>query len=167
MKKIVVLMIIVALILLGKKGYGYVRKFRHSKRLKVGFSGINFPKLKLSNLISDVPVSVGLNIGNFSPSVFTISQISIDVLDNENNLIAEPQSPLSQSIQLDPNQNNTFPLSYLISTQKIKQIIKKAGGIASVGANYLTSGSYGIPLLLKGFVVAEGLKIEINQSITV
>ena len=160
-------MIIVALILLGKKGYGYVRKFRHSKRLKVAFSGIKFPKLKLSNLISDVPVSVGLNIGNFSPSVFTISQINIDVLDQENNLIAEPQSPISQSIQLDPNQNNTFPLSYLISAQKIKQIIQKAGGIASVGTNYLTSGSYGIPLLLKGFVVAEGLKIEINEAITV
>jgi hypothetical protein len=167
MKKMVVLMIVVALILLGKKGYGYVRKFRHSKRLKVGFSGVKFPKLKLRSLVSDVPVSIGLIIGNFSPSVFTISQISIDVFDEENNLIAKPQSPLSESIQLDPNQNNTFPLSYFISAQKIKQIITKAGGITTVGTNYLTSGSYGILLKLKGFVVAEGLKIEIDEMITV
>lgn len=160
-------MIVIALILLGKKGYGYVRKYRHSKRLKISFKGIDFPKLKLTSLISDVPTSVGLNIGNFSPSDFELSQISIDVYDEQDNLIAEPRSPLSKPIKLKPNQNNTFPLAYLISAQKIKQIIRNAGGIATVGTNYLTSGSYGILLKLKGFVVAEGLKIEINETITV
>ena len=167
MRKLITLVIVIVLIVLGRKGYSYVKKYRHSKRIKVGVDGVSFPKLKLTNLIGEIATSIKLNIGNFSPSKFEVQQISIDVFDGKGNLIASPQNPLREPISIEPSQNNIFPLTYLLSSQQLKQIIRQAGGVANVGANYLTTGNYGIPLLLKGFVVAEGLKVDINEKITV
>jgi hypothetical protein len=167
MRKLLTLVVIVVLVVLGRKGFTYIRKYRHSKRIKIGVEGVSFPRLKLTNLIGEIATSIKLNIGNFSPSKFEIQQISIDVYDQQGNLIAEPQNPLSEPISIAPSQNNIFPLTYLLSAQKLKQIIRNAGGVANVSANYLTTGNYGIPLLLKGFVVAEGLKVDINEKITV
>lgn len=167
MKKIIALIIIIALILVGKKGYGYLTKYRHAKKIKVSVDKFRFPDLKLQNLITDVLTEVTVIIGNFSSTTFNIEQINIDVLDETGQFIAEQKNPLPQAIQLLPNKNNALVLTFLISPQHIRQLIKKAGGAINVGTRYLTTGKYGIPLQLKGFVVAEGFSIDINENITV
>lgn len=167
MKKILAVIIIIALILAGKKGYGYLTKYRHSKKIKVNVDKFRFPDLKLQNLITDVLTEVTIIIGNFSSSTFDIEQINIDVLDETGQLIAEQKNPLPKAIKLLPNQNNALVLTFLISPHHIRQLIKKAGGAINVGTRYLTTGKYGIPLQLKGFVVAEGFSKDINEKITV
>lgn len=167
MKKIIAVIIIIALVLVGRKGYGYLTKYRHAQRIKINVDSFRFPELNLKSLFTDIVTEVTLTVGNFSSSIFEIDQISVDVLDETGELVAEQKTPLAKAIKIKPNQNNALALTFLISSQHVRQLIKKAGGAINVGARYLTSGKYGIPLTLKGFVVAEGFTIDINEKITV
>lgn len=167
MKKLIVLIITIALLLFGKKGWGYINKYRHADRIKVGVESFSFPKLNLSSILSDIVMNININLGNYSPSSFNISQINVDVFDKEGKLIAEQKNPLAEGIQIAANQNTILPLTYLISSGQLNKLIIGAGGYASVGAKYLTTGKYGINIHLKGFVQAEGFNISINEKVSV
>jgi len=167
MKRIIGLVIIIAVVVFGRKGVAYLTKYRHAKRLKIAVDNFRFPKLNLKSLFSDIQTAVALNIGNFSSSTFNVEQINVDVFDSTGKVIAEQKDPLTKGIQILPNQNNQLALTFLISSNSIRQLIKNAGGTFNVGARYFTSGKYGFPLRLKGFVVAEGFTIDINETIEV
>lgn len=167
MKRIIALVIIISLVLFGRKGVSYITKFRHAKRLKIAVENFSFPKLNLKSLFSDIQTRVTLNIGNFSSSTFDVEQINVDVLDATGQVVAEQKNPLTKGIQILPNKNNQLALTFLISSNNVRQLIKNAGGTFNVGARFFTSGKYGIPLQLKGFVVAEGITIDINETIEV
>ena len=167
MKKILTALTIILLFVLGKKSYTYYKKYRHSKRLKISVRDVKIPKLNLSSLLSDILAKVHLNIENFSPSNFSIQQISIDIFGTSGKLVAEQKNPLKEALTLKPNQSNIIALTFLISSHQLAQLIKEAGGIANVGANFLSSGKYGIPIRLKGFVVAENFTIDIDESLTI
>jgi hypothetical protein len=168
MKRIIVLIIIiVVVIILGKKAATYVTKYRHAKRLKIRVDDFDFPELDLKSLFSDIQAAVVLGIGNFSSSTFNVEQINVDVFSSTGQLIAEQKSPLTKGINILPNKDNQLALTFLISSNSIKQLIKNAGGTLNVGARKFTTGKYGFPLRLKGFVVAEGFPIDINETIEV
>jgi hypothetical protein len=167
MKRIVLLIILLSLIVLGQKGWDYYTKYRHAKRLKIGVDSVKLPKLNLTSLFSEVAAVVYLKITNFSESVFELQQIKIEVYSPNGYLVAEQTEPLAQTIRIEPNQKNILPLSFLISPTKFKALIKEAGGVVNVGASYLTEGNYGIPLNLRGFVVAEGVTISVNEKLVV
>jgi len=160
-------LILIALVFFGKKGFAKIIKFRNAKRLKIGIDSFNLPKLNLTSLFTNIPVNINLSLNNFSKSTFNIEQIGVDVFSPSGKLIAEQTNPLKEAKQILPNQNNILPLAFLISPQNFKDLIRETGGIANAGANFLTSGNYGVPIHLKGFVVAEGITIDINEKITV
>lgn len=167
MKRYIFLFLVFVLVVATTKSYSYLTKYRHAQRLRIGVDSFSFPKLNLSSLFSEVITNVIIGINNFSASTFDIQQIGIEVFSESGQLVAEQKSPLSSPIKIEPNMYNTFPLTFLISSHNIRKLIKESGGSVNVGANYLTSGNYGIPLHLKGFVVAEGLSIAIDQTIEV
>jgi len=167
MKKIIGLLVVITLIITGKQGWAAIQKIRHAKRLKFGVESVDFPKLNLSSLLSSIETNVELLIKNFSRSTFNIEQIGIEVLSPSGKVVAEQKQPLSETFKVAPNQNNLLPLSFLISSQNLKLLISESGGIANVGASFITTGKYGISLLLKGFVVADGVTIDINEQLTV
>ncbi len=137
-------------------------KVRHAKRLKIGvkkFKLLSFSLTPVSNII--------LSLGNFSSSTFVISQIKIDAYTQDGQLLAEQTAPLAQPFSLTPNQNNTLPLSFAINAATVISALKSIGGLSSVAANFLTSGTYGLPIVLKGFVEAENIQIPIEESITI
>jgi len=167
MKKIIGLLVVAALIITGKQGWAAIQKIRDAKRLKFGVESVDFPKLNLSSLLSSIETNVELLINNFSGSTFNIEQISIEVLSPSGKVVAEQKQPLSESFEIAPNQNNLLPLSFLISSQNLKLLVRESGGIANVGASFITTGSYGISLRLQGFVVADGVTIDIDEKLTV
>ena len=164
MKRIIVLAILLFVL---TKGYGFYQKYTHSKRLKIGVASFKFQDLNLTSFFSDVTADIGVSIDNFSKSVFSIEQFKVDVYSENGQLLAEQTEPLTRTLRIKGNQKNVLPLSFLISANKIKMLIKQSGGVAKLGANFLTTGDYGIPIRLKGFVVAEGISIDINENITV
>lgn len=167
MKKLIVLPLIIALLFIGKKSWGYYNKYHHANRIKVGVESFNFPTLNLSSLLSDIELNINIELGNFSPSTFNITQINVDVFDVDGKLIAEQTTPLKNKVVMTPNENTTLPLAYNISSGQLNNLIMAAGGYISVGQNYITSGKYGIKINLKGFVDADGFTIAINETMTV
>jgi hypothetical protein len=167
MKRLALLLILISLIVIGQKGWKYYTKYRHAQRLKIGVEGFRLPRLNISSLISEIHAKVNIGITNFSSSVFSIEQIKVDVYSPSVGLIAEQIEPLKQVHRVRANQKTNLPLSFLISPTNFKKLIKASGGVVNVGASYLTDGNYGIPIELRGFVVAEGVSIEINEKLTV
>ncbi len=167
MKKVIAVLLILVVLIFGKKGWSFIQKFRHAKRLKISVEGIRFPKLSLKNLIGDIALKVRLNLANFSPSSFNLEQVSVDVFNKAGEQIGTQQNPLREPILINSNQNNLVTTDYLISSSAIRNLIRDAGGGGAVASNYLTEGKYGIPILLKGFVVAEGVKVEVNEKLEV
>ena len=166
-RKITLVVILIVVLIAAKKGYDYYQKYQDSDDLKIGVDKFQFPELNLSNIFNDIVAKITVNINNFSDSTFNIKQLKIDVLDQEKQLVAEQQLPIKQPIEIKPNQANKFALNLLISSQSVARLIKAAGGIANVGANYLVNGKYNIPIQIVGFVRAEGIKIPINEKIIV
>ena len=166
-KKITLIVILIVVLITAKKGYDYYQKFKDSDDLKVGLDKFEFPELNLSNIFNDIVAKATININNFSDSTFNIQQLDIRVLDQDQQIIAEQQYPITQPIEVKPNQANKFALNLLISSQSVARLIKANGGIANVGANFLVSGKYNIPIQIVGFVRAEGFKIPINEKLIV
>ncbi|TSE10009.1 hypothetical protein [Aquimarina algiphila] len=144
------------------QGWRIYTKIRHAKRLKIGVQ-----KFKLLSL-SLTPVSnIVLSLGNFSSSTFIISQIKVDAYTRDGQLLAEQTTPLAQPFTLNPNQNSALPLSFAINATTVISALKAIGGLSTVAANFLTSGTYGLPIVLKGFVEAENIQIPIEESLTI
>ncbi len=162
MKKIFVVSLLFFVLLASTQGWRIYTKIRHAKRLKIGVQ-----KFKLLSL-SLTPVSnIILSLGNFSSSTFTISQIKVDAYTQDGQLLAEQTAPLAQPFILNPNQNSALPLSFSINPTTVISALKSIGGLSSVAANFLTSGTYGLPIVLKGFVEAENIQIPIEESLTI
>ncbi len=162
MKKTRLLISLLILAPLGVTGWHIFKKIRHAKRLTIGvekFKLLNFSLSPVSNIV--------LSLGNFSPSTFTISQIKVDAYTENGQVLAAQAAPLAQSFTLQPNQNSTLPLSYTISAQVVISALQGIGGLSSVAANFLTTGKYGLPIVLKGFVEAESISIPIEETLII
>jgi Sec-independent protein translocase protein TatA len=173
MRKYIVIGIVVLAVVYWKKikSLGELAvKAIHAKRLKFSLDSFEFTNgISLTNLASGVPTKVFQKIANFSPSTFTISQINIDVFDQQGNLLAEQSNPLAegQAIEIAPQKSTILTLSYVLSAQKLKQLAKKSGGVLRIIKRFLSRGDYGMTIVLKGFVVAEGIKIDINETMAI
>ncbi|WP_062055870.1 hypothetical protein [Aquimarina longa] len=162
MKKILLVSLLIFIFIASTQGWRIYNKIRHAKRLKIGVQ-----KFKLLNL-SLTPVSnIIVSLGNFSSSTFTIAQIKVNAYTQDGKLLAEQTTPLAQPFVLKPNQNSILPLSFTIDTTVVLLALKSIGGLSSLAANYLTTGQYGLPIVLKGFVETENIQVPINQSITI
>ncbi len=167
MKKLIVLPFIIALLFIGKKGWGYYNKYNHANRLKVGVDSISVQDFDLSSFISDIDLNINIALGNFSPSIFNISQINVDVFNTEGKLIAEQTTPLKNKVVIAANKNTILPLTYSISSQELNALIMESGGYANVGLRKKGTGKYGFNIKLKGFVDADGFTIDINETLAV
>jgi hypothetical protein len=162
MKKVIVFSLLLFVFLASVKGWRIYTKIRHAKRLKIGVQKFRLLSLSLT------PISnIILSLGNFSSSIFTISQIKVDVYTNDGQLLAEQTAPLAKPFVLNPNQNSALPLSFSINATTVITALKAIGGLSSLAANYITSGNYGLPIVLKGFVEAENIQIPIEESLII
>ncbi len=167
MKKLIVLTFIIALLFLGKKSWGYYNKYDHANRLKVGIDSISIQDFGFSSLLSDIELNINIKIGNFSPSIFNITQINVDVFNTDGKLIAEQTTPLKEKVVIAANKNTLLPLTYNISSQELNALIMESGGYISVGERKSDTGKYGFTINLKGFVDADGFTININETLEV
>lgn len=162
MKKTIALFFFLFVFLASTRGWRIYKKIRHAKRLKIGVQKFQLLSLSLT------PISnIVLSLGNFSSSTFTISQIKVNIYTQDGRLLAEQTTPLAQAFTLNPNQNNALPLTFAIDARTVISSLKTIGGLSSVAVKFFTSGTYGLPIILKGFVEAENIQIPIEESITI
>jgi len=162
LKKTLLIISILFLVALGRKGWQTFKKLRHSKRLR-----LRVKKFKLLRFSKEIDSNIQIEIGNFSASTFRIDQVSLELFTPSGEILARQKAPLFKSIVLKPNQNNVLPIDFAISTSVAVKELNRIGGVSSVIANFLTDNKHGLKLSLRGFVVAENVKIDINQTINV
>lgn len=135
---------------------------RHAKRLKISVA-----KFKILSISLSPESNIVLSVSNYSSTPFSISQLQINIYSSKGILLASQNTPLATSFVAKANSNTPLPLSFTIDAQNIISALKDIGGLTSLAANYLTTGSYGLPITLKGFVVIANYQIPIDESLTV
>ncbi|NQY11410.1 MAG: hypothetical protein HRT71_18080 [Flavobacteriales bacterium] len=161
-----ILVLVLAAVGIGK-GYSYFRKYKNLQKLEVAVSSFKLPGFKITNLLEDILVDVVIGVNNFSDSLYSISQLKIDIYLEDGVLLAKQIKSLESSIEILPKQEISFSLSYLIPSSELKKLIASGGGIKAIGVRYFTEGVYGFHLELKGFIESEGVIIKINKKINV
>lgn len=165
-KRITFLLVFIVALFSARKGWAYYNKYNDAMRIRVGVEGISFPQLNLSS-ITDTLVSLSLCIKNFSSSSYVLEQVSMNIFSEDGLLLAEQKDPLSDEYMIRANDNNALPLSFFLNKENAYKIVKQAGGVITIGLNRSITGSYGIPVIVKGFIKADGITVDIDQSITI
>jgi hypothetical protein len=150
----------------------YFQLFKRAQRLGFGIDSIK-PNFKTSDIISiiagggSIPTTVTALIKNFSPATFTIKQMQLDIFSEDGKQSFGSQTlPLSAKKTVDPNSNTPIELKYNINPIAFLDSEGKKLSIQDL-AKWFTGQQIGVKLLLKGFVVAEGFKVNINEVITI
>jgi hypothetical protein len=152
------------------------RKVLNLKKLE--YSGISFkfeqyPTSVVDLLMSDFIAKVILKIQNFSNIDYTIQQSALQIYSKKGNLIATPNEPIETGFILKANANNEIPARYKFDYTNILTLIEDNGLASSVSSalnvikNFFTSKTLGTDLIIKGFIVSDGITININQTISV
>jgi len=163
-KAIVPSLVVIALIIGGM----YYRKYAAAKRLKVGLADFQLnQKLVSIDSLTNLSSTVNLTIDNFSSQKFNIQQSKIELYTTTGELIASQNSPLSNSTELQANKKNLFRVPIDINPQKALKMVQDQGGIGIVLANKFTTGEYGLDFVIKGFVKANGVVVNINETVSI
>lgn len=168
MKPIWGVLIISILVLAGRQGYKLLRKIKHAQRLTTSVQSFQLPKdFHLKNLIQDIDATLTIAIQNFSNSSFLVNQLNLQIESTAGQLIASQSRPLSNPVSIKPNEVNPITIQIKLTPQQVRTLIGLAGGLAKVAGNWLSTGKYGIPLLVKGFVEIDGVSIDLNQTLSI
>jgi len=152
--------------------YYYVTKATNASKLKVTVDKITFP-ISLSSVTDlmggSLIITVNVNIGNYSTVPYTINQISIDAFTEKGTPVATQLSPLAVPVTISPNANNVIPIQYKIGYNNIIALLQDSGilsapSITDLITNFALTQSIGAKINLKGFVVAESIKVNVDLT---
>lgn len=165
--------LIVLVVLLSLAGYFYFVKIKQAKKLSFGVDSIK-PNFKTVGELSkslltggNIPVIVKPLISNYSSSKFKLNQIKLDIYSqDEKTLLGSQSMPLANPIELVPNANNTPAILYTFNPAAFANSAGRKLGISEI-IGWYQGKPLGVKLKLKGFFVAEGIKLNIDEVITV
>ena len=173
MKKQVYIYIAIGLILAGI-AYFLLKKGSHARRLYVDVGDMKPVGTDISAFLgTSFDMKVDVKLQNYSSSAFNIEQLKIDIYTDNDVKLASQKEPLSEVYTVEPNANNTLTIDMQASLHGIADILTKSGLIDNTAeavtrlVDWVTTGNLGLEVKAKGFVVAEGVKININQDVTI
>ena len=168
---------IVAAIIALVAGIGlYLTRFAsHAKRLFVDVASVMPTGVGgVMDLISGFKLNVEVLLKNFSSSAFNVNQLKIDLYSPNGTKLAEQPAPLQESKHLKPNQNNTLDMEFDANLHGFADLLmNEAKDINSLLdakdrlMAWVTTGELGVTVVAKGFVQAEGVKIDINEDVQI
>jgi hypothetical protein len=166
-------------------GWYFYNKAKNAKNLEPGIAGFKL-KVQIRNvgdlilLFSDiaslsVPAEITVSIKNFSSSEYTVSQMKVDIFTESGQLLAGVDKPLSGSVKIIPADTTLIPIDYNLKLNALISLAQKASVNGSSGQeqaynllmNYVSSGKIGVNIVAKGFIVAEGIQINIDETILI
>lgn len=181
MKKWILIIIIVAVI--GTGAFWAYKKYSGAKKLDVGVADykINMPVKSAFDVIKAVSdlasltinADVSINLKNYSDQNFKVSQIKADIYTESGQLLASPVNPLSADFTIRKNDTTLQKFKYNISVNALIDVLKSLPGSTpkakaeNLLKNYFTNGKIGIKLIVKGFVTAEGITVDLNETLDI
>ena len=148
-----------------------VKALQASKRVKPRILSFK-PNFKISSLfdlsnLRTMPVTVRVGLDNFSSETFKLNQVYFELYDREGvTLLANQTLPLSSSIDLKPNATTEIDFQLEVNSGEGLRYFKDGVSLKDI-LSFTTGGQLGKKLLMKGFVVAEGLKADLNEIVEI
>ena len=175
-----ILIIIVVILTLGI-AYKYYKKAKDTEKLKLAAVSLKSDKniTDLNDIIDILQNGLILKgfvqIRNFSGQDYTLSQMSIDGFSPmSNKLIAQQTNINKHDIVLKNKQVTNIPLEYKVDVMTALTLFKESGVIPegttlweviTHPAKYYESTNLNkLKIVLKGFIEAEGITLNINQE---
>lgn len=164
--------IIVALVaIVVVAGLYFFKKYKAATTsLKFAISGFKLSDYKLKDipkiLVSGIDGTLLALVQNFSNQTFNVTQVDVSIYTADNVLVASPKSPMSSAIEIKPNFNNTIPFEYSISSAGL-QALFKGSNVMALLSQYLSNRTFGKKVYLKGFIISDGIKIDINEVVDI
>ena len=164
---------LVALLFIVAMAYFFrlLKKKANANNLQVaGFDFELLEPIQLKHLTQPIKAKLKLNLGNYSTSNFKIEQVAVSLLSPSGSVVAQPLKPMTTPINLDANKINTLPVEVQISTTNLFKLLKENGFLSADSITALQSlikgGMPKFNATVKGFIQAEGAKININETLT-
>lgn len=176
---IVAIVLTFGLILVFKKGYNKVAGTRKIEIGEISLSPVK-PLNKAENIIgaftSGLELKGFVTVQNLSKEQYTLSQINIDLLTPvEGKLLADQTSFMSTDKILTGRTSKDIPLSYNVDVTKIlplfkeSQVLPEEFTVSYIIAHPLqTVQEFKLSNLkaqIKGFIEAEGITLNVNETI--
>ena len=145
------------------------RKARAALNLTIDVGDFQFIK----NGLLDYQVKLNVILKNYSSTELSINQIKTEIYTNKNVLLLEQDKPLTKSYTAKANSVLKIPVLFNLDTTGVINFLTSSGIInswADLGnalKKYANTGEFGIPLIVSGFVQAEGLQYKFNETINV
>ena len=164
---IAALLIIIAMVYF----FRLLKKKAHANNLQVaGFDFELIEPITLEHLTKPIKARLNLNLGNYSTSNFRIDQVAINLLSPSGAVVAQPLKPLVEPVNLSANKINRLPVDVQISTSGLLKLLKENNFLSADSLQALQSlikgGMPKFNATIRGFIQAEGAKININESLT-
>jgi len=176
------ILIIIFVILSFGIAFKFYKKYKNSEKLKIGDVSLKATKeiKNLNDLISVINTGLILKgfvqIRNFSSQDFTLNQISIDGFSPvSNKLIAEQTNIIQKDIVIKSKQVTNIPIEYKLNISKAISLFSESGvipenttvwNIITHPVMYYDSVNLKkLKVILKGFIQAEGITLNINQEL--
>lgn len=168
-KYIAGLMILVLIVIAGS---AFTKKAIAAARVKlVGFGVEPAEELKLQKiLLTGIKLRIMVELSNYSDTALQVEQISIDAFTQKGNKLANQTQPLAAPVSLTPNANTTLFVNYQIDYTNVLALLKDNGILKNIKdaltilKNIVSKKEIGTNIKLKGFIVAEGVKVNINEE---
>ncbi|SFC33547.1 hypothetical protein SAMN05421780_104300 [Flexibacter flexilis DSM 6793] len=148
----------------------YLQKAFRADQLKPLISSFSVGKLGFSS-IQSLPLKVVMAISNFSPTLYNLQQIQVEIYDKDGTkLLASQDVPLTQGVSLQPNAQTLIPeLNFSVSNANVVQYLFSGDKIkaAETMLKLAVGEKAGLTLRVKGFIRAEGLKIPLNEEVSI
>ena len=132
-------------------------------------AGIDIDKKTIS--LGGVSGTLGLQISNFAKKGYKIDNVNIELYSLDGNLIAYQKEPLKETIEIQPQANNIIDIPLYFKSnflhQLYKQLKDKYSSVQELLNNYLATGHFGTEVIVRGFALKNGMKLnfEINKEV--
>jgi hypothetical protein len=175
MKKILVTTSVILFILLAIVVAVEVRKAMQADRLKVSFAGIKITGSIAQIIAGNLPVTIGIKINNYTNETYTLQQLSVQLYKAAENaseqdlLIADQSEPLAETFIVHPakdNDKNVLLLPFTVSTGAFIKAMGKGTTLKDI-TNWYTGGQLGKKIKVAGYMVAEGIKLSLDNILEI
>lgn len=150
------------------------RKMLQAKSgLKIGLDKFRMAKpissiAEVLTMIKSFNTIITVNFSNFTKNNYTVNQIQLSVYSMSDQLVAEQTTPLSSPILITPEKVVPTDIAFSVNGTSALQVAFKGTSLNDL-FNFLSNNPKGLgkQLKVKGFVVAEGIKVNVDQIINV
>lgn len=111
---------------------------------------------------------ITVDFSNFTKNNYTINQIQLEIYSMSDQLVASQASPISSPIVVKPQVVSSADVVFAINGTSALQLAFKGTSLNDL-FNFLSNNPKGLgkQLKAKGFIVAEGIKVKVDQIINV